>query len=88
LIESSFYQIDENRLNKKFVPIARRRLTTDNKKSPCLCMNCSDPYSSIIQARNNVDFIKYVLPCDENDTGNVSKYEYELKYDEEHLFRC
>ena len=51
-------------------------------------MNCNDPYSNLFQVTNYVDFAENVLPCNQNDTANVSKYQYELDYDEEHLFRC
>jgi hypothetical protein len=91
LKELSFHQLDEKHLNKGFVAIARDRSQStkmNDRKIRCPCMNCNDPYSTLFQAANNVDFIKNVLPCDENDTASFSKYEYELNYDEEHLFRC
>ncbi len=51
-------------------------------------MNDNDSYSTIFQVTNYVDSVKDLLPCDENDMTALSKYEYELSYDEEHLFRC
>jgi hypothetical protein len=49
-------------------------------------MNCHDLCSTLFRSTNYIDFIKDVLPHDENDTAKVSKYVYELHYDEEHLF--
>ncbi|CAF3639781.1 unnamed protein product [Rotaria sordida] len=89
--ESSFYQLDGNHMDKSFVPIARWRpksTKNDSKKSECLWINSIDPYLTLFEATNYVDSVKNVLPCNEDDAANFSKYEYELNYDEEHLFRC
>ncbi|CAF4354363.1 unnamed protein product, partial [Adineta steineri] len=89
--EVTILQQNEKQMKKGFVPLARGRSQStrlNHEKSQCLCMNCNNSYSTLFQTINNVDLIKNVLPCDENDITNISKYEYELSYDEEHLFRC
>ena len=56
--------------------------------SRCIYINGNDSHSALFQIINYIDFVKHVLPCNENDIENLSKYDYELNYDEEHLFRC
>ncbi|CAF3685731.1 unnamed protein product [Rotaria socialis] len=87
----SFYQIDENHMDKSFLPIARWRAQSkrnETKKPECLWINNDDPYSTLFEVMNCVDTVKNVMPCTEDDTTDFSKYEYEFNYDEEHLFRC
>ncbi|CAF2928639.1 unnamed protein product [Rotaria sp. Silwood2] len=89
--QQSSYPLDGNHLDKGFVPIARWRPKStkhDNKKPECLWINPIDSYSTLFEATNYVDSVKNVLPCNEDETANFSKYEYELNYNEEHLFRC
>ena len=65
-------------MKKELVPIARRR-------SPSTSV---DPYVDLLQMMQHIDSMKHVLPCDENDAAALANYDYELNYDEEHLFRC
>ena len=86
-----FYQIDEKHRTKGIVPIAPRQFKSTrivNNKSSCLCMNCNDTYLTLFQVKNYVDLIKNSLPCDEKDTANISKYEYELTIQTSHDCVC
>ncbi|CAF1571888.1 unnamed protein product [Adineta steineri] len=68
--EVTILQQNEKQMNKGFVPLARGRSQStrlNHEKSQCLCMNCNNSYSTLFQTINNVDLIKNVLPCDEND---------------------
>lgn len=86
--EVSFHHANENLVDKSFLPIARSRNKSSNEKSKCLWINSDDIYVDAFEAMNYIDSVKNVMPCTDNDEKNLSRYEFELNYDEEHFFRC
>ena len=75
-------EIDQTVPEKTIVPVARP------PPPPAPVSNENRPKKfNVEEIVHLIDSTDLVFPCDQNDRNRMRKYEFELNYVEEHLFR-